>query len=497
MIKPEGMNGITKNKTGIVFFSIAVILLLRLVFIGLMGLMPQDAYYDFYGEHLALSYYDHPPAIGYVLRLFTEIFGKKVFVLKLADSVICFLTILFFYRLSLSFVSKHRAQRAIAIFFSTLMVTILSLISTPDVPLLLFWTVSLISLHRAIFLEKKIYWIWSGIFIGLSFDSKYTGIFLLAGLVLFLLLSAKYRSLLFSRWFLLCLLFFLMTISPVIIWNVQNDFASFRFQSAARVQSMDGFHIDLLNFAGALGHQTAVLMPILFFAFIYFLFKVLKKYRFRFFDIAPDKLFLLCFFIPVFVGFFLLSFLYWVKLNWMMPSYISGIIWISLYLGKKWINAQLLCSLIVHLVLAIEVLFYPVAIKSDDTWVGWEELAKQVKSIQSNYPGAFIFSADDYKTSAVLNFYLDEMVYSRNIIGERALQFDFIGSDLNILSGKNALFIDSDPRFSHEKGDGLPHALSGYFDSVTPIDPILITRTGGRIVRKFSVYLCTNYHPQK
>src|SRR5882724_9981526 len=281
------MNGITKNKTGIVFFSIAVILLLRLVFIGLMGLMPQDAYYDFYGEHLALSYYDHPPAIGYVLRLFTEIFGKKVFVLKLADSVICFLTILFFYRLSLSFVSRHRAQRAVLILFSTLMITILSLISTPDVPLLLFWTVSLLCLHRAIFLNKKIYWIWSGIFIGLSFNSKYTGVFLLVGLILFLLLSAKYRSLLFSRWLFICILFFSLTISPVVIWNIQNNFASFKFQSAGRVH--EGFHIDLLNFAGAFGHQTAVLMPLLFFSFIYFLYKFFKKYRLRFFTVALDK----------------------------------------------------------------------------------------------------------------------------------------------------------------------------------------------------------------
>jgi 4-amino-4-deoxy-L-arabinose transferase-like glycosyltransferase len=492
------MIGTIKNRNGIIFFSIVIILLLRLVFIGVMGLTPQDAYYNFYGEHLALSYYDHPPVIAYVLRIFTEIFGKKVFVLKLADSVICFLTILFFYRLSLLFVSKHRAQRAVLILFSTLMITILSLISTPDVPLLLFWTISLLCLYRAIFLDKKMYWIWSGIFIGVAFDSKYTGIFLLAGLILFLLLSSKYRSLLFSKWIFLCILFFSITISPVIIWNVQNDFASFKFQSAGRVESMEGIHIDLLDFAGALGHQTAVLMPILFFTFIYFLFRVFKKYRLRFFNIEANKLFLLCFFIPLFLGFFFLSFIYWVKLNWMMPAYISGIIWISMYVRKRWLNAQLICSLIVHVVLAFEVLFYPVAIKSDDTWVGWEEFAKQIKNVQNNYPNSFIFSADDYKTSAVLNFYLDEMVYSKNIIGERALQFDFIGSDLNALAGKNALFIDSDPSFSHEDNtlNDLPHPLSGYFDTVIPLDPIFVTKTG-RVLRKFSIYVCKNYHPRK
>ncbi|MBS1599198.1 MAG: glycosyltransferase family 39 protein [Bacteroidetes bacterium] len=488
------MTSIARNKTGIVFFAVAIILMLRLLFIGAMGIMPQDAYYDFYGEHLALSYYDHPPAIGYLLRLFTEIFGKKVFALKLADSVFCFLTIFFFYKLAVSFVGKHRAQRAVVLLFSTLMVTIVSLISTPDVPLLLFWTISLLCLHRAIFMEKKIYWILSGLFMGLSFDSKYTGIFLPGGLILFLLLSSEYRRLIFSRWLLFCIVIFLITISPVVIWNVQNDFASFKFQSSARVQ--EGFQFDPLNFIGALGHQSAVLMPILFLAFIYFLFRLLKKYGLKFFNIDVEQLFLLSFFLPLFLGFFALSFLYWVKLNWMMPSYISGIIWISMYIGKKWINVQVVLSLIVHLVLAAEVLFYPVAIKSDDTWFGWKELSEKVKQIQSNYPGTFIFSADDYKTASVLNFYFDDMVYSKNIIGERALQFDFIGSNLKTLAGKNALFIDSDPGLSHDHGNELPHSMPGYFDNIKLVDSILIYK-GDQTVRRFFVYLCSNYHPRK
>jgi len=489
------MTAIASKKNNILFFAVGIILLLRLACIGLMGMMPQDAYYDFYGQHLALSYYDHPPAIAYILRLFTEIFGKKVFVLKLADTVISFFTIFFFYRLAFLFLGRHRAQRAALLFFSTLMLTILSLISTPDVPLLLCWSLALLALYQAIFLEKKIYWAWSGICIGLAFDSKYTGIFLVFGLILFLLLSKKYRKFIFSPWLFLCLFLFLLTISPVIIWNYQNDFASFRFQSASRMESMNGFHIDLTSFAGVLGHQSAILMPILFFALIYFIFRTLKKYKLRFFDIEPQKLFLLCFFIPVFVGFFCISLFYWVKLNWMMPAYITGIIWVSIYISKKWVNYQVICSLIVHLVLAVEVLWYPVAINSDDTWVGWDDLAKQVKEIKNNYPDAFIFSADDYKTSAVLNFYLNEMVYGQNIIGKRALQFDFIGSDLAALAGKNSLFIDSDPHFENGSENKPPIELYNYFDTVIAIAPIVVQKNG-HAVRKFSVYVCKNYHPK-
>jgi len=184
-----------------------------------------------------------------------------------------------------------------------------------------------------------------------------------------------------------------------------------------------------------------------------------------------------------------------VKLNWMMPGYLSGIIWVSRFWNKKWLRYQLIFSVVLHLVLALEILFYIVPIRSDDTWYGWPELAMQVEKRQKKYPDTFIFSADDYKTSAVLNFYLHQMVYSKNVLGERALQFDFIGTDLHLLNGRNAIFVDSNPRFQDMKNEHSdpPAVLYTRFDQVVPLDPVLIERNG-KPVRKFSVFLCRNYH---
>jgi Dolichyl-phosphate-mannose-protein mannosyltransferase len=473
----------------------AILLLIRLIFVFVMGLMPQDAYYDFYGEHLALSYYDHPPMIAYLLRLATTVFGKKVFALKLADTLITLLTVLSFYHLALRFLSVRKAQYAVLLLLSTLMITILSLISTPDVPMVLCWTLSLLALHRALFDQKHVYWIWSGILTGLCFDSKYTAVLLIAGLVLFLILSHRYRKLLISRWFFLYLFFFALTILPVVVWNAQNGFASFKFQSAGRVESAGGFQISFSDFAGVLGHQAAILMPILFFSLFYLLWKTAAKYGIRVFSIPDDKLFLLSFFIPTFSGFLLISFFYWVKINWMMPAYITGIIWASTYWNKKWIRYQLVLSLVVHIALCLEILFYIIPINSDDTWVGWADFSRQVKTIRTGYPGAFIFSADDYKTAAVLNFYLPEMVYSKNIVGQKALQFDFVGSDLSRLRGKDALFIDSNPRFDSLGNENhIPPSYYSYFDSIIPLSPILI-RKNEKVIRKFSLFLCRHYHP--
>ena len=479
----------------LVVWSLAIIILLRILFTGVMGLMPQDAYYFFYSQHLALSYFDHPPGIAYMLRLFTSIFGEHVFVIKFADLFVTAISTIAFYKLTRLFVNNEKQGNALVLLLSTFMVTILSLVSTPDVPLMLCWTLSLIALYKAIFLDKKSYWLLAGLLMGLAFDSKYTGVFLPLGLTLFLLISVTYRKHLFSVWYWLSALIFIITISPVIIWNVQNKFASFRFQTTGRVGEIGGLHINFENFFGVVGHQSAILIPILFFGLAFFVFKSVKKNGFRIAVIPPTTVFLLCFFLPLVTLFIAISFFYWVKLNWMMPAYITGIIWVSSFFPVKWIRYQVLVSLVIHLALAFEIIFYPFQVKSDDTWYGWEDLAKEVKNIQTKHPGAFVFASDGYKTSAVLDFYLDEKVYHPNVIGEEALQMDFMPNDLPALAGKQAIFLDSSPRFKDEnKAGSYPPKLNAYFSSVEELNPILI-KCRGKSVRKFFVYICKNYQP--
>ncbi|MGN7821595.1 ArnT family glycosyltransferase [Chitinophaga sp. 22536] len=472
--------------------AISIVTVLRLSFVGAMGLMPQDAYYFFYGQHLALSYFDHPPAIAYTLRIFTDVLGRHAWVIKLADTLVTIGTMLAFYRLATFFLSRHRAWNAGLLLYSTLMVTLLSLVSTPDVPLMLWWSISLIALYKALFEGSRAAWVWTGIAMGLAFDSKYTGIFLPAGAVLFLLLSARYRRYLWSPWLLLAIAFFLLTISPVVIWNVDNQFASFRFQSSGRVGGME---LHPLDFLGVIGHQAAVLIPVLLGALFYYLYKAFGRYRRRGWRVPVKQLFLLCFFLPSFLGFMVISPVYWVKLNWMMPGYITGIIWVSAWMGMKYIRWQWAVSVAVHVALAVEIIFYPVPIHSDDTMIGWEGLGKAAREIRRQYPNDFIFSADDYKTSAMLNFYLPELVYSRNVIGEPALQFDYIGTDLRRLEGRNAIFINSLTDVADDKDEQVfVKELQPYFSDVEPLPPIIV-KLHGRVVRKFLVYRCFDYQP--
>ncbi|MGB1391668.1 MAG: glycosyltransferase family 39 protein [Flavobacteriaceae bacterium] len=471
--------------------------LFRFILLPFMGLMPQDAYYYLYGQNLSLSYFDHPGMIGYLLRIFTEMFGQSIYVVKLADFTITSLTIIYFYKLSSLFLSKHRTNRSIVLLVSTLFISILSFNSTPDVPLLLFWTLSILFLHRAIFEDKKWYWILAGIAMGIAFNSKYTALLLQIGILGFVIFSTKYRKLLMSPWLWLSLLISIAVTFPVWLWNYQNEFASFAFQSSERTSSIGKFEIKPLLLLGAIGHQLFLLLPILFCVFVVFSFKHIKKVLVKFKLPSEKTLFLLAFFIPTFIGFFLISPVYWVKLNWMMPSYITGTIIAGMYITKKLIKAQLMIAIIFHVAVASQVLFYFIPIKSDDTWVGWRALGEKVEEISKNDPEAFIFSMDGYKTSAQLRFFTSKTVFAQNVIQEPALQFDYLEDDMEDYRGRNAFYIDSDKRNKNkEKLGKLPVKIKPYFKSYIELNPIIVNE-GTSKERKFWVFYCKNYQPKK
>ena len=461
-----------------------------------MGLMPQDAYYHFYGRHLALSYFDHPGMIAYLLRAATELFGSHVVVLKLADFTTTCLTLYCFYRLACLHLRRVVALGATLAFGSTLLVTILSINSTPDVPLLLFWTLSAWLFHLAVFKEKVHYWLLAGLTMGLAFTSKYTAIFLPAGAVAYLLVSATHRKHLFSGRMLLSIAGWVLGAAPVIIWNYQNNWASTSFQSTERASTIMQFNIDLLGLLASQALQVFLLLPPLFYLLYKALYRIGKSSYVQ--RRLPDEktLLLLAFALPTIGLFLAVGTVYWIKLNWMMPAYVTGALLAGRFLTAKWLKIQLICALVLHVLLFVQIACYPVPIKSDDTWVGWPELAEEVRELKTDYPDHFVFANDDYKTSAVLDFYLEEPVYAGNILASGGKQFGIVYPDLSGLAGRNALFFDSNKSLR----DTLPQAggnalLEAYFGEVRQLAPVLIRDGSGRLLRKFYVYECLDYAP--
>ncbi len=469
---------------------------MRLVMVFTMGVMPQDAYYYFYSEHLALSYFDHPPGVAIYLWLFTHLLGAHAWSLKLADFLIACFTLFVFYRLAQRFLSRQRSVWSVFLFGTTLIVTDISIVSTPDVPLMLFWGLALIALYDALHRPRIWQWFLAGLLAGLAFDSKYTAAYLPAGLFVFLILSKEYRRRLYFGRFAVYVCTFVTTALPVILWNVRHQFASFQFQSGERMASMMQLDLRPQYFFGTIGHQMLMVLPVLFISIMIVSWKycvrILKRLRMP----DGDTLFLLIFSVPLLLFFFAISWIYWVKINWMLPAYFTGCILAFRFLRRKHMRAQMITAIIVHVLVMVQIVFYPVPIQSDDTYWGWRKLTTAVTSLHQQYPGHFLFSNDGYKTTAILNFYLDTKVYAGNIIGHPALQYSIVDKDLSSLAGRNALFIDSQNMPSRfDKNYVPPPELSRYFTAIRVLPVITLYDHWGRALRQFAVVECLHYQP--
>src|SRR5262249_40494218 len=56
---------------------LAYVLILKVIFMGSVNLIPEEAYYWNYAQHLDWGYLDHPPMVAWLIWLSTSIFGKS------------------------------------------------------------------------------------------------------------------------------------------------------------------------------------------------------------------------------------------------------------------------------------------------------------------------------------------------------------------------------------------------------------------------------------
>lgn len=481
----------------------ALFSLVRAVLLPAFDLMPQSAYYaTAYAEHPALSYYDHPPLIGWLLWLGTALLGATTFGVRATVFTATLGTQVALFALARRFLEPEAAGRTLALLTTGGVAVLMSFVAVPDVPLLLFWCLALLALEAAVFRRPRRgagAWAAAGAAMGLAFLGKYTGVFLQGGLILFLLASREHRKLLRTPGPWICLLLAQVVSLPVYVWNARHGWASFAYQSAGRAEEARGFDPDF--FFGFLGSQAVVLLPVAFFAFLAAAGRQGWRALRRLGPPEPGEageraLFLLCFAVPVFATCVLLSPVTWVKANWALPAYLSGLILAAGAIGRRWVRWHLATGALLHLALVIQVLWYPIPVESDDTWFGWSRLADAVDERLAEHPGAFVFSADHYKTTAELRFYGEAPAYGMNVLGWNALHYDYLGEDLQALVGRDALFLrneaDLEPGPPSGQTERYLERVREHFREVREVDPVEIRRRG-EVVRLFRVFLCREY----
>lgn len=215
----------------------------RAFFAGWIELGNDEVYYWTYALFPDWSHFDHPPMVGWVIQLFSLnlLFESELF-LRLSSVVLMTANTLIIFLIGRKIADDKTGYYAALLYTASIYAFVITgIFILPDTPQNFFWFLSLYSFIAAFDGDKKPvqnrWMLLAGLFTGLGIISKYTSVFLWLGAGLYILF---YDRKWLQKWSLYLAIFIsIILLTPVIWWNVQNDFISFSFQSE-RVNLFDG-----------------------------------------------------------------------------------------------------------------------------------------------------------------------------------------------------------------------------------------------------------------
>ena len=225
---------------------IAYLLSLRLAFLGFADLLPEEAYYWNYSQHLDIGYLDHPPMVAWLIWLGTTLFGDSEFGVRIGAYICWLLTAGFSFCLARNLFDKATAiacalvVAVLPFYFST------GFLMMPDAPLTAAWAATLFFLERALLGDKRLAWLGAGLSFGIGLLSKYTIVLLGPAALLFILIDPRSRRWLAQKEPYLAALISVLLFSPVVYWNANHQWMSFAFQGSKRVSEAFQFTLPSL-----------------------------------------------------------------------------------------------------------------------------------------------------------------------------------------------------------------------------------------------------------
>jgi 4-amino-4-deoxy-L-arabinose transferase-like glycosyltransferase len=255
---------------------------LRLLASVSLGLGGDEAYYAVYARRLALSYFDHPPLVGWFHALFqyplTGLFGFHDWIARLPAILLVSLSSGLIYRLIFRVSGDaNRAFWSVVALNASPLMNVLGFMLLPDtfllvtVPLLIF---VLMDLEQEPTSWRR--WLALGLLLGISGLAKYTAFLLLIPTAVFLLVRRILRPATALK-FLGAAILGLILVSPVFIWNHQHDWASFRYQGDHVVGSQTP--VNWRGFFLSVGRQFLAYGPPLFLLSIYGLYRAFRSQK--------------------------------------------------------------------------------------------------------------------------------------------------------------------------------------------------------------------------
>ena len=506
-----------KKITRILFWLLAISAVVRGIAAASIEFGNDEVYYWTYALYPDWSHFDHPPMVGWVIQLFTlNLLFDSEFFIRLASLVFMTAETYIIFRIGKEIKNAQTGLYAALLYTASIYAFVITgIFIMPDTPLMLFW---LLAVWMAVIYFKRLpiqkhsdsYIILFGVFAGLAMLSKYSGIFLWVGMMLYVLIFD--RKPLKTVAFYCALLISLNLAFPIIRWNLQYDFISFSFHgdrvSLFAKPNLGYFGTEL---AGELLYNNPVNVVLAVIAVVAAFKKKLKIEK-------PALRLLLCIALPMIAVFMFFSLTRPTLPHWNAPAYSTLILLTAIWLSEKnpvtdktfivpksVVAALYIVVLTVGLGVAeINTGFIPLDRHTEPEMLGrndftldmygWRQLETKFAALREQKITEGVMKADDgivadeWFPLANLDYYVARPL-GMKVMGvgypEKLHKYLWINEERGGFQKGEDFWFLTDSRYLKNPNGLYP----GGFESIEPIETITIER-GGKPAKNFFVYAC-------
>ncbi|MGZ3754347.1 MAG: ArnT family glycosyltransferase [Mucilaginibacter sp.] len=381
---------------------IAITTILRVIIASTQELGNVEAYYWVLATRLQTNYFDHPPIVAWLIRLTTAnlLIHNELFV-RLGAIIAAAICTWLIFKIS-SLLAGEKAGWYTAVLYSTSVYSGINIAAfiLPDSPQMVFWLAALYTLLKLIQLQPgdsklTLHWCMFGLLSGLCIMCKVHGAFLWVGALSYLLIYD--RNVFRSRAVYYAVGITLLIVLPILLWNLQNSFITYKFHSS-RI-TLTGNGINLLRFIKQSFQMAFSTGPVHIFLIGIALYQIIRgKLPF---DKNSTRLLLLCS-LPLISILGVISIFREVYPHWPGPALTTLLILPGAYLAAnagtstrfpRWLKAAIIYACVIGLIEVAIVRYTPGTISkekegmkvgADDPTIdmyGWETAATKFDSL--------------------------------------------------------------------------------------------------------------------
>ncbi|MFA8300089.1 MAG: ArnT family glycosyltransferase [Hyphomicrobiales bacterium] len=319
-----------------IFWLIIISTVIRAVLAYLIEFGNDEVYYWTYALYPSLSHFDHPPMVGLMIQLFSlNLHFDSEFAIRLPS------IILGTFDTYLIYLIGKRIKDGLTGFYAALLYTaslygfiIVGVFILPDTPQIFFMLLAVYLFLKTLpvdHIERKHRGVLclAGLITGLGMISKYTAIYVWVGILLYIIFFDR-------RWLKELTLYVsgiisIVCLTPVLLWNWENDFISFTFHG----ERVDVFKagLDLDYFFTEIGGEFLYNNPVVYILIIIMIVAIIRGKKFV--DGKYVKM-LMCIGLPIILTFIGFSLFRKTLPHWTAPGFVMLIPLTGAWLSDKW-----------------------------------------------------------------------------------------------------------------------------------------------------------------